>query len=104
MQWLYFACLIFVIGCLTLTDWRFKLAYFSNARRAGLTVLIGVLLFIVWDALGIGLGIFHHGGSPFTLPVRLAPEFPVEELLFLYLLCYTTLLLYLGGRRLWPRM
>lgn len=55
-------------------------------------------MFIIWDILGIALGIFFHGDSPYSLPFRIAPEFPIEELFFLYLLTYTTLVVYNGAR------
>lgn len=56
-------------------------------------------IFLVWDVLGISLGIFFSGGSPYTLPYMVAPELPVEEFFFLFLLCYITLLIYRGQQR-----
>lgn len=94
MAWLYFASLLISLGCLGLVDWRYKLALFYDYRRTLKTILPVIGIFIVWDILGILLGIFYHGGSQFSLPIRLAPEFPVEELLFLTLLSYVSLLLY----------
>jgi lycopene cyclase domain-containing protein len=64
------------------------------------TVVVAMLIFIVWDYFGISLGIFFHGGSQYTLPLRLAPEFPLEELFFLFLLTYSTLIIY-HGVQLW---
>jgi lycopene cyclase domain-containing protein len=74
--------------------WRYKLAFFNRPRRTALTVGIAMVVFIIWDLLGIHLNIFFHGGSQYTLPIRIAPEFPIEELFFLFLLSYVTLIFY----------
>lgn len=102
-QWLYLIALLVGISGLLTIDWRYRLGFWSDARRTALTIAAGMGIFIVWDFIGIGLGIFFHGNSQFTLPLRLAPEFPIEELFFLFLLCYVTLLLYLGGRKICSR-
>lgn len=94
MQWSYLIGLLVVIGCLLLVDRAKKLAFFHDAKRTGLTLGICVWLFIAWDIFGIILGIFFHGDSGWTLPYRLFPEFPVEEIVFLFLLTYVSLLLY----------
>lgn len=86
--------LIFSIGCLMLIDWRYKLALFYKPKQAILTLAISISLFIIWDVIGIALGIFFHGGSNLTLPVRIAPEFPIEEIFFLFLLTYVVLIAY----------
>lgn len=94
MEWIYFTGLSVSLLCLSFIDYRFKLAFFHDARRTAITLAVAIGLFIIWDILGIALGIFYHGGSSFTLPVQLLPEFPIEELLFLTLLTYVTLLAY----------
>lgn len=103
MQWLYLMGLVVSIGCLALIDWRYRLAYWHDRRRTITTLAIEVVVFVLWDILGIRLGIFFHGQSPYTLPLRLLPEFPVEELFFLVLLCYSALLIYVGSEKLWKR-
>lgn len=99
MEWLYLISLVVSVGCLALLDWRYKLAIWFDRRRALITLFIGVLVFIIWDLLGIQLGIFFHGNSQFSLPLRLLPEFPIEEIFFLILLCYCTLLIYRGAEK-----
>jgi len=94
MQWFYLIGLLASIGALVLVDYRFKLAFFHDLKRTTLTLLVALWLFIVWDVFGIKLGIFFHGNSQFTLPFRIIPEFPIEELFFLFLLCYVALLVY----------
>jgi lycopene cyclase domain-containing protein len=102
-QWLYLVALLISLTGLAVLDHRFKLAYWIDKRRTLYTIGSAVLVFIVWDLLGIWLGIFFHGESSYSLPFRLLPEFPVEELFFLTLLSYVTLLVHQAGSRLWPR-
>ncbi len=78
MQFAYLAGLLVGITGMAIIDWRYKLAFWHDRRRTLLTIAICMSVFIVWDVLGIMLGIFFHGGSEFTLPLRLLPEFPLE--------------------------
>ena len=94
MQWLYLVALLAILGCLTLIDYRYKLAFFHNAKRAGLTIGIAVWLFIVWDIFGIKFGIFLKGNSPYALPFEVIPHFPIEEIFFLGVLTYSALIIY----------
>ncbi len=102
-QWFYLIALVVSIGCLTLIDRRFSLAFWHDAKRSAVTIGSAMILFIIWDILGISLHIFFDGMSPYMLPIRIFPHFPIEELFFLFLLNYTVLLLYTGGRKRWPR-
>jgi len=92
----YLFALIISIGGLLLIDRRLKLAFWHDKRRTALTLGIGILVFIMWDIVGIKLGIFFKGAGEYMLPFQIAPEFPIEELFFLFLLCYVTLLLFRG--------
>jgi lycopene cyclase domain-containing protein len=49
------------------------------------------LLFIIWDFAGIASGIFFKGQSKYLSGIMIAKDFPLEELFFLAVLCYTTL-------------
>ena len=104
MQQFYyiFALLVSITGLATL-DRRFQLAFWNNRKKAMNVMVLSVIFFVAWDLVGMALGIFFHGESNYTLPIRIVPEFPVEELLFLFVLNYSALLLYLGGTKLWPR-
>lgn len=99
MQWYYIVSLLTGIGGLLTLDWRYKLAFWHAPRRTATVILITVSIFSLWDVVGISLGIFFHGGSVYTLPLRIIPEFPIEEIVFLFLLSYTSLLLYRGLQR-----
>lgn len=84
------ALLVALIGMLLL-DLRFRLFFGRDAGRAALVLAIGLLFFLAWDVAGIGLGIFFRGETDFMTGWQLAPELPVEELLFLALLCWLTM-------------
>lgn len=90
---MYLAALLVSLAGLTTLDWRYKLAFFGERNRALLTFAIPYVLFVIWDACGIALNIFFRGSTNHLLGVTLFPEFPLEELFFLGLLCYTAVLL-----------
>ena len=94
MQWAYLIGLVISISGLIVLDRKFQLAFFHNFKRTAMTLAVAVWLFIVWDIFGISFGIFFHGNSAYSLPYRIVPEFPIEELFFLFLLTYVTLLIY----------
>lgn len=102
-QWYYLVALCISIAGLLWLDYRYRLAFWFDARRTALTIAVTMAVFMVWDAIGIGMGIFFIGESPYMLPIELAPEFPIEEVFFLFLLSFVTLLLYRGLGR-WQRI
>jgi lycopene cyclase domain-containing protein len=90
----YLGALVVSLLGLGLLDWRHRIALFVEPRRALATLAIGVGFFLLWDVAGIGLGIFFRGDGPYMTGILLAPELPLEELFFLILLVYQTLLLW----------
>lgn len=90
----YLAALLVSIAGLAAIDHKRKIALFVHTKATVLSVSIGVVVFLIWDLLGIALGIFFRGDAPHLSGLLLAPELPVEELFFLILLCYNTLLAY----------
>ena len=100
MSGAYLLCLLISLtGCL-IADIRFKLAIAVQTRRTLISVACGVIFFLIWDMVGVQLGIFFRGNNPFLLGFELAPQVPVEELFFLTLLCYSTLISFLALGRL----
>lgn len=91
MSLVYLCALLVSITGMVVLDRRFRLFFWSDARRAAIVLAAGVVLFLVWDLFGIGLGIFFRGQTPFMTGLLVAPELPVEEILFLVLLCYLTM-------------
>ena len=100
MSLTYLACLLVALGALVLLDRRFALVFWrgGTARRAGLVLAAGLVFFLAWDLLGIALGVFARGRSPFMTGIELAPQLPLEEPVFLVFLCYLTLVLLFGTR------
>lgn len=92
MNFVYLGALLFSLAGLALIDVRFKLAFAKNAKAASVAIAIPYALFLIWDFAGINLGIFFKGESKLITGLTLAPHFPVEELFFLAVLCYTTLI------------
>ena len=95
----YLAALVISIIGLYLLDRRHKLAFATSPKAAALSIAIAVALFLVWDLVGISLGIFFRGDAPHLSGLLLAPELPLEELFFLIVLSYNSLLVYLGFAR-----
>lgn len=95
----YIALLLLSILGVALLDRRFKLAFWYDKKRSWFTIGCGVGIFVLWDIAGIMLGIFLHGQSPYQLGFTLFPEFPLEEIIFLFLLCYSALALYRGAEK-----
>lgn len=100
MSFVYAAALLVSGACLVLLDLRFRLVFPRRPVAAAVALVIGVAFFATWDAVGIGLGVFRHLDSRWATGILLAPQFPLEELMFLVFLCYLTLVL-LGGWRRW---
>ena len=97
--YLYLAALVVNLLGLATLDWRYRVALFAHARRTAVTVALGVVLFLLWDLAGVGLGIFFIGAAPYLTGWTVAPEVPVEEIAFLTLLVYQTLLLWIAFSR-----
>jgi len=100
----YAGALLVSIAGLAVLDRRFGLVLFSGpgaARRGAAAIAVGVAFFVLWDLVGIGLGVFFRGATRYLSGVLVAPELPVEELGFLTLLSYLTLLAYVASARWW---
>ena len=87
----YLAALAVALTGMVLLDRRFGLFFWRDARRATITLVVGVVFFLVWDLGGILLGIFFRGQTDFMTGLLIGPELPIEEVFFLTLLCYNTM-------------
>jgi lycopene cyclase domain-containing protein len=81
-------------------DRKFKLVFFRDWLSGAVAIASGVTFFMVWDLFGITIGIFFRGETKGLTGLMLAPELPIEEIVFLTLLCYTTLEVFLALGRL----
>lgn len=102
MNLIYLSALLVSILGLGLIDLRQRLALPVAPLRTVATIGFAVGIFLVWDLVGIALGIFFRGPTEFLTGITLANELPLEELFFLILLSYTILLAYLGAKK-WLR-
>ena len=93
MSFVYLTALLVSLAGLVTLDFRFRLAFSVRPKAAAIAIAIPYLLFVIWDFCGINLSIFFKGQSVFLTGVMLAPDFPIEELFFLALLCYSTLII-----------
>lgn len=104
MSYLYLASLIFALLGTGLLDFRHRLALFGGAAWRTLGVVaLAVAFFLVWDVVGIASGVFFRGSGPWMTGILLGPELPLEELFFLLLLSYSTLVFYLLAHKAWER-
>ena len=94
VPYLYLITLLLSILGVGLLDWTHKVALFVDARATLAAVALSVLVFLIWDVIGIASGIFFRGDAPHLSGILLAPELPLEELFFLILLSYNTLVVY----------
>jgi lycopene cyclase domain-containing protein len=100
VQYAYLIGLVFSIIGLALFDWRFKLGFSTNRKAATLATVLPLIFFLLWDGAGIALGIFFRGETSHLTGLVIAPELPVEELFFLFLLNYSTLTVFIAIKRL----
>ena len=91
MGFVYLAALLVSLFGMVMLDRRFRLFFWRDVPRAAVTLLVGVVFFLVWDVVGIDLGIFFRGETSFMTGVLVATELPLEEVFFLTLLCYLTM-------------
>lgn len=97
---IYLAALLVGVAGLTVLDARLRLFLFAAPLRAVVVLVVGVAGFLAWDAAGVGLGVFFEGRSGLLIGVDLAPQIPVEEVLFLVLLHLSAMDAFLLAQRL----
>jgi len=90
----YLIVLILSLVGLYLLDRTHKLAFTVDAKRSLLSMFPAYVLFLIWDIAGIATGIFFRGQNTWLTGIQVFPEFPIEELFFLALLCYSTLIVF----------
>lgn len=91
---LYLFALLIPTFCMGLLDRRLGLALWRAPRRTLLVLALGIGYFLAWDLAAIAAGHYGMGSSTLMTGIMLAPELPLEELVFLTFLCYFTLVLW----------
>lgn len=77
-------------------DHRWKLAVFRAPAATVIAVTSAVALLLTWDVLGVRSGVFFRGQTDFMTGLQVAPEIPVEEVVFLAFLSYLALVCAMG--------
>jgi lycopene cyclase domain-containing protein len=95
----YLAAILVSAAGIAALDARFRLALWRRPGATLAAVGIGTAFFLIWDAVGIATGVFVKGGSPLLLGIDLAPHLPIEEPVFLALLCYLALVVHAAFSR-----
>lgn len=104
MYFFYISILIFSIVGLLLADWRYKLAFWSNKIASIKAIGFTMLLLYIFDIAGVVNKIFSTNPKYVVGIYLVSPNLPIEEILFLFLLCYSTLIIYKTVERLpWLR-
>lgn len=94
MNGIYLLILIASLAGLYLLDRTHKLAFAVDAKRSILSMIPAYVLFLIWDVTGIATGIFFRGENTLLTGIQVFPEFPIEELFFLGVLCYSSLIVF----------
>ncbi|WP_404290764.1 lycopene cyclase domain-containing protein [Glutamicibacter arilaitensis] len=79
-----------------LVDARFKLFVFDKPLAALACLGLGTAFFLVWDVIAIAQGIFLHLDSGLMTGLMVAEQLPLEEVFFLFFLCYSTMIVVNG--------
>lgn len=93
-QYFYISILLFSLCGICLADWQYKLAFWYDWRSSAKSIGFVIALLLLFDIAGIQQQIFSTNQSYVVGIYIMTPNLPIEELLFLFLLCYVTLILY----------
>lgn len=91
MTFAYLGALLVSLAGMVVLDWRYRLFFWRAPVRAAIVLISGLVFFLIWDLVGIDLGLFSRGETQFMTGILLAPELPLEEAFFLTFLCYITM-------------
>ncbi len=98
-HYFYVIILILSIGGLLLADRRLRLAFWHNKIASTKAVGYTMLLLLIFDVAGVINKIFSTNQDYVVRINIISPNIPIEEIIFLFMLCYVTLILYqLVGR------
>ena len=93
MKYTYLAILFFSISGMIIIDWRYKLVFYDMPKAAtrAIAIMMSILLFV--DVVGINWNVFATN-TIYVSGIFLGnPNLPIEEIFFLFLLCYFVLVL-----------
>ena len=88
----YLVALVVSLAGLIYGDYKLKLALFVKPALATKILLTSIIFFLIWDIVGIFYGIFSTNQEFVSGLYFFTSDLPLEELLFLTLFSYVTLL------------
>lgn len=91
MQYAYITALLVAFSGILLADHRLRLVMFRNARLSLALITASVCFFLIWDILGVALGVFATNQEWVSGLYIGTPNLPIEEFIFLAFLSYVTL-------------
>ena len=93
MKYTYLAILFFSILGMIIIDWRYKLVFYDMPKPAtrAIATMMAILLFV--DVIGINWNIFATNPKYVSGVFLGNANLPIEEIFFLFLLCYFVLVL-----------
>ena len=93
-RYYYLIFILFSLVCLYYLDYKKKLVFFAMPRKSAVVLVVTVVFFLLWDTAGVALGIFSTN-QRFVSGLNLGhPDLPIEEVFFLTLISYVTLLIW----------
>ncbi len=93
-HYFYIFVLVFSIAGLLLADWRLRLAFWYDKIASTKAVGYTILLLLIFDVAGVINKIFSTNQDYVVRLNIISPNIPIEEVVFLFMLCYVTLILY----------
>lgn len=99
MKYTYLAILFFSIFGMVIIDWRHKLVFYDMPKPAARAIVIMMAILLFVDVIGINWNIFGTNPSYVSGVFLGSPNLPLEEIFFLFLLCYFVLVLNVSLKR-----
>lgn len=96
LHWKYFYLLMLLISLasLALADWRYHLVFFDKPKAALKSIIGTMTILLIGDLIGIEWRVFSTNSLYVSGLYLGSPNLPIEEIFFLFLLCYFTLIAY----------
>lgn len=94
MSFLYLGALLFSITGIALIDLRWRVALWWDARRTLLATAASTVVLLIWDLVGIELGLFRMGSAEIMTGIEIVPHLTIEEPVFLIGLSYLSVVAY----------
>jgi len=90
----YISVLVLSIVGMLLADWKYQLAFWFDWKSSIKSIGAVMALLLIFDIIGVFQNIFTTN-QKYVIGIYFGtPNLPIEELFFLFMLCYVTLLVF----------